>query len=147
MNNEHQHRVKVTINGKDHETHRGINTVEHLRQLGKVPPDEILGELRRDHSWISLDDKVSIEIHGDEVFTSYHKDHQHKVAITINHKEYKTHKGINSVEHLRRLGNVSADDIFSQFKDGQFIDLENNAHVDIHGGEIFASHVKSCGSS
>ncbi len=144
---EHHHKVKVTINGKDHETHQGINTVEHLRQLGKVPANEMLGELKEDHTWVSFDDKASLKIQGGEIFTSYHKDHQHKVSIVINDKEYKTHRGINTVEHLRHLGNVPPDDIFSQFKDGQFIDLENNAHVEIHGGEIFASHNKSCGSS
>ena len=142
-----QHKVRVTINGRDHETHQGGNTVEHLRQLGKIPVDEILGELKKDHQWVSLDDKGQLEIHGGEIFASYHKDHPHKVMIIINGKEYHTHPGINPVEHLRHIGHVPTGDVLSEFKDGQWIDLKDDAYVEIQGGEKFASHVPSSGSS
>lgn len=77
----------------------------------------------------------------------HHKEHHHKVKITINGKEYETHPGVNTVEHLRHLGKVPADEILSEFKNGQLIDLDDKGHVEIHGGEVFASHIKSCGSS
>jgi hypothetical protein len=32
--------------------------------------------------------------------------HHVKVEITINGKEYKTHSGDNSIEHLRHLGAI-----------------------------------------
>jgi len=71
----------------------------------------------------------------------------HRVKITINGKEYETHRGNNTVQHLRNLGNVPADEVFSQFINNQFVDLDDKAHLQIQGGEIFASHVKSAGSS
>jgi hypothetical protein len=42
---------------------------------------------------------------------------------------------------------VPEDEILSEFKDGQFVDLADNANVMIHGGEVFAGHRKSGGSS
>jgi hypothetical protein len=75
------------------------------------------------------------------------KEHGRQVEIKINGTTYKTHEGSNSVEHLRQLGNVPADEILAEFKNGQFVDLPNNGHVEIHGGEIFASHKPSGGSS
>ncbi len=74
-------------------------------------------------------------------------EHGNKVTITINGKQYETHRGNNPVEHLRNLGKVPADEVFSQFINNQFVDLDDKAHIVIHGGEIFASHIKSCGSS
>ena len=54
---------------------------------------------------------------------------------------------MNTVEHLKRLGTVPSDEILSLLKSGKFDDLEDSGSVEIHGGEIFASHIKSCGSS
>lgn len=74
--------------------------------------------------------------------------HEHLVKVVINGDPYETKAGRNSVEHLKKIGKVPADDILALFnKDGQFVDLDNNAQVEICGGEIFASHVKSAGSS
>ena len=77
-----------------------------------------------------------------------HHIHAHrKVAITINGNTVLTHKGRNSVHHIRNIGKVPSDEIFSEYKNGDFSDLDNNEHVEICGGEIFASHTTSCGSS
>jgi hypothetical protein len=73
--------------------------------------------------------------------------HHVKVEITINNKQYKTHSGNNSVEHIRHLGAISADEILAELINGQFVDLDNHDHVQIHGGEVFASHVPNGGSS
>jgi hypothetical protein len=76
-----------------------------------------------------------------------HQEHGKKVDISINGKRYRTHTGDNSVEHLRKLGGIPATDILSQLKQGKFEDLDNAAHVKIHGNEIFVSHPPSAGSS
>jgi hypothetical protein len=51
------------------------------------------------------------------------------------------------VKHLRAIGEVPADEVLSEFKNGAYVDLEDDAHVEIHGGEIFTSHVKTGKSS
>lgn len=76
-----------------------------------------------------------------------HDDHPRKVKITINGKEYETLTGITTVERLKHLGKVPSDEILSEFKHGQWVDLKDDERVNIHGGEVFASHIKSCGSS
>jgi hypothetical protein len=76
-----------------------------------------------------------------------HLRHSKNVEITINGDKYHTHRGSNTVLHLRELGKVPADEILSEFKGGKYVDLADNGHVEICGGEIFASHVKSGGSS
>jgi hypothetical protein len=139
------HLPKITINGKECHTHPGKNSVEHLRHLGHVPADEVLSQIS-DGKPVDLKDDAYVEIHGGEVFVSHKREH-HKVEIKINNVAYKTHPGENSVAHLRELGHVPVDEILAQFKDGQFIDLANNVCVEIHGGEIFASHKPSGGSS
>ncbi len=94
---------------------------------------------------IVLEPKKHLHEHG---IKHHHHVHCHrKVEIKINGKPRWTHKGRNSVEHLRKLGEVPADEILSEFKGGQYVDLDNTAHVEICGGELFASHVKSGGSS
>jgi hypothetical protein len=73
--------------------------------------------------------------------------HRGQVEIIINGKQYKTHSGNNTVEHIRNLGAVPSDEILAEIMGGQPIDLDNQAHVEIRGGEVFASHVPSAGSS
>ena len=77
-----------------------------------------------------------------------HKHHeQRQVEISINGKRYHTHTGDNSVQHLRKLGTVPATDVLAQLNHGKFEDLDDNAHVKIHGHEVFVSHPPSTGSS
>ena len=138
----HKRVVRVEIDGTHHETHWGENTVEHLKRIGRVPEHNILGEIK-DGKLVQLGKEAIVFIHGGEVFTS----HKSLVKITINNKPHETHPGENSVGHLRRLGQVPADEILSEFKNGQFLDLADGGSVEIHGGEIFASHRPSGGSS
>jgi hypothetical protein len=136
------HMAKIHINGKEHETHRGENSVEHLKHLGQVPTEEVLAEIKEGKP-VDLGHEAVVEIHGGEIF----KSHKRLVKITINGNPHETQQGENSVAHLRHLGKAPADEILSEFINGQFVDLANNAHVEIHGGEIFASHKPSGGSS
>ena len=72
---------------------------------------------------------------------SRHEDHHHhEVHININKSEHKTHTGKNAVEHLKHLAGVPKDEVLSEFKHHEFINLGNEGHVEIRGGEIFVSH-------
>lgn len=95
---------------------------------------------------LEIDPKHRVGGHSDRRTFHAHK-HHHKVAVSINGVEYKTHPGENSVKHLRKIGKVPADEVLSEFKDGKFVDLSDDAHVKIKGGEIFTSHVKTGSSS
>jgi cell division protein ZapA (FtsZ GTPase activity inhibitor) len=144
-NKEHHQKVEITINGKKYHVRGGNTAVEELRHLADVPHAEILCQLH-DGKYTDLEEKAHIEIRGCEVFAGHFTEH-HLVEITINGKKHETRAGNNSVEHLRHLGRVPDDEILSQFKAGKYVDLDNKAHVEIHGCEIFASHIKSGGSS
>ncbi|HEX3718947.1 MAG TPA: hypothetical protein VH595_13340 [Verrucomicrobiae bacterium] len=138
----HKQKAKITINAKLYEVHPSPASVEHLKHLagigaGDMLEQEVHGHLHR------LADDGAVEIHGGEAFVSKPK----VVGIKINTKEYHTHPGKNSVEHIRHLGQVPADEVLSEFKNGAFVDLPNNGHVQIHGAEIFASHRPTGGSS
>jgi hypothetical protein len=136
----HQHTVHIKINGMEHKTHPGENSVEHLRQLGRVPEHETLSQEKAEGR-LDLEEKGHLEIHGGEVFVSHKRHHDHpEVEVTINKSVHKTHRGKNSIEHLKHLGGVPKDEILSEFKDKEFIDFGTEGHVEIHGGEIFVGH-------
>jgi hypothetical protein len=137
---QHHETVHIKINGVEHKTHRGGNSVEHLRQLGRIPEHEILLQ-EREGKQVGLDEKGQVDIRGDEVFVSHNRHHNHhEVDIKINRVGHKTHTGENSVEHLKHLGLVQKDDILAEYKDHHFVDLGSEGQVDIHGGEVFMSH-------
>jgi hypothetical protein len=143
----HRHTVEITVNKRVHKTHAGENSVDHLKKLGNVPEGEILSEVKHE-KLTELKDNACVEIHGGETFVSHHREHHHhSVEIKINNVVRKTHPGENTVTHLRKLGEVPGDEVLAEFKGGQFVDLSDTAHVEIHGGEIFASHKPSGGSS
>jgi hypothetical protein len=95
---------------------------------------------------VEIDLKHRVGGHG-EHRTFHTRKHHHEVVVSINGVEYKTHAGDNSVKHLRKIGNVPADEVLSEFTGGKFDDLSDDAHVKIKGGEIFTSHVKTGSSS
>jgi len=69
------------------------------------------------------------------------------VEILINSTKFQVERGNYAVEKLRTIGSVPANEILSELKGGKFHDLQNNAHVEIKGGEVFVSHPASGGSS
>jgi hypothetical protein len=69
------------------------------------------------------------------------------VEISINDAKFQVERGNYEVQKLRTLGNVSPNEVLSELKDGKFRDLNNSAHVEIKGGEVFVSHLPSAGSS
>jgi hypothetical protein len=69
------------------------------------------------------------------------------VEISINSTMFQVERGNYAVEKLRTIGSVPANEILSELKGGKFHDLQNNAHIEIKGGEVFVSHPASGGSS
>ena len=138
----HHHEVEIVINGKQFRIHEGPTTVEKLKHLANIPHEDILGR-EVDGNFHPLEQNGEVHIRGGEVFIS----RKNVVEITINNNPFQTHPGKNSVAHLRTLGKVPADEILAEFKHGTFVDLADDGHVEIHGGEVFASHRQSGGSS
>lgn len=70
------------------------------------------------------------------------------VTITIDGKEYSVHPGNHPVVELKNLGGVPKDWVLCQIIQGQPpLPLDDKAHLDIRGGEVFASHQPSGGAS
>ncbi len=61
--------VTITINDKPYEVHRGRQTVAYLKEMGGVPQNYELDEVK-DGRLVPLDDDGSVTIKGGEVFKS-----------------------------------------------------------------------------
>jgi hypothetical protein len=117
--------------------------LHHLRGRGVL-----VGEIFIFEGETEIDSKERIGGHGERRTFHARKHHHHKeVTVNINGTDRLTHHGKNSVKHLRKIGEVPAEEVLSEFKDGAYIDLDDNAHVEICGGEVFTSHVKTGKSS
>lgn len=73
----------------------------------------------------------------------------HNVTITINNKEYQVHPGKYPVAELRNVPEpkIPQDETVCMFIDGEFKPQDDKLHIDIKGGEIFASNCQSGGAS
>jgi hypothetical protein len=73
----------------------------------------------------------------------------HDVTITINNAAYQVHPGNHPVAELKNTANpkIPQDETLCMFIDGEFKPLDNKGHVDIKGGEVFASNCPSGGAS
>jgi len=65
----HRSEVTITLNNKPYEVHRGRQTVVYLKELGEVPQNYELDEVK-DGQLVRLDDDAIISIKGGEVFKS-----------------------------------------------------------------------------
>jgi hypothetical protein len=76
-------------------------------------------------------------------------DRPNHVTITINGKPYEVHVGNHPVAELRNLADpkIPKEDMLCLFVDGEPKPLDDKAHLDIKGGEIFASNCPSGGAS
>ncbi len=61
--------VTIAINDKPYEVHRGRQTVVYLKELGGVPQNYELDEVK-DGRLVPLDDDGSVTIKGGEIFKS-----------------------------------------------------------------------------
>ncbi len=131
----------------------GEASPRQIKAIENALVGDVLKQLfsERHGEYILMFEEVILEpekhLHHHGVGHHHHIHARRKVEIKINGKPRWTHKGQNSVQHLRSIGLVPADEILAEFKDGKYVDLPDNGHVEICGGEIFASHVKSGGSS
>jgi hypothetical protein len=73
----------------------------------------------------------------------------HNVTITINNVKYEVKPGNHPVAQLKNTANpkIPQDETLCMFIDGEFKPLDDKVHVDIKGGEIFASNCQSGGAS
>lgn len=69
------------------------------------------------------------------------------VQIFINGKPFSIHRGSQTVEAIKRAGNVPLADDLEQNIDGKLTPLADDGRVTIKGGEKFVSHPKDSGSS
>jgi len=69
------------------------------------------------------------------------------VTITINNVEYQVHPGNHPVVELKNLGGVPKEETLCILVNGEVKPLDDKDHVDIKGGEIFASNTPSGGAS
>jgi hypothetical protein len=72
---------------------------------------------------------------------------KHLVTINVDGKEQQIEKGKYEVADLKKLFGIPADYELDQVINGTFEPLANDASVQIHGGEVFVSHVRGGGSS
>jgi hypothetical protein len=72
-----------------------------------------------------------------------------QVTITINGKDYQVHAGNHPVKQLKTIPtpNIPDAETLCVMSDGVPQPLDNKAHIDIKGGEIFASNCPSGGAS
>ena len=69
------------------------------------------------------------------------------VTITIDNEPYEVHKGNHPVVELKKRAGIPKEHVLCLVQDGKLIDLDDKAHLDIQGGEVFASHQPSGGAS
>jgi len=69
------------------------------------------------------------------------------VAITVDGKERKIHRGRQTVAQIKLAGEVPAADELSEIINGKITPLADDGSVVIKGGEVFVSNRRSGGSS
>ena len=72
---------------------------------------------------------------------------QDTVTISINSREYRMHRGRQTVSELKDTGHVPQADELEQIIDGKLTPLPDDGAVTIKGGEQFISHPRDSGSS
>jgi hypothetical protein len=72
-----------------------------------------------------------------------------RVVITINGKEYEVHPGNHPVAELKNIPDpkIPKEETLCLMVDGEARPLNEKDHVDIKGGEVFASNCPSGGAS
>jgi len=71
----------------------------------------------------------------------------HDVAVTVDGVKHEVRRGDYVVSQFKKLVSVDAARELDEVVHGEFKPLDDNAHIDIKGGEIFVSHVRTGGSS
>lgn len=71
----------------------------------------------------------------------------HDVTVTVDGVKHEVRKGDYIVSQFKTLVGVDAARELDEVVHGEFKPLDDNARIDIKGGEIFVSHVRTGGSS
>lgn len=69
------------------------------------------------------------------------------VSIIINGVVKSIHRGSNTVDEIKKIGEVLIADDLEIIKEGKLIPLSDDGKITIKGGEEFVSHPKSSQSS
>lgn len=69
------------------------------------------------------------------------------VAVTVDGVKHEVRKGDYVVSEFKKLVGVDAARELDEVVHGELKPLDDSAHIDIKGGEIFVSHVRTGGSS
>lgn len=75
------------------------------------------------------------------------EEHLSTVPIGINSTRHPITPGQHTVQEVKQLGHVPLADELEQIIGGQLTPLPDDGTVTIQGGELFASHPRSGGSS
>ena len=70
-----------------------------------------------------------------------------EVAITVNDKQHRIHRGRQAVAAIKSAAAVALADDLIQVVRNKPVPLADDGSVTIKGGEIFISHPKGAGSS
>jgi hypothetical protein len=70
-----------------------------------------------------------------------------EVAVTVDGIKHEVHRGDYVVSVFKKLVGVDSARELDEVVHGELKPLDDNARIDIKGGEVFVSHVRSGGSS
>lgn len=144
QNHHDEHKVEVTVDHKAHHVYPGPNVVSTFKEIVHVPASNILEEILHGHKK-PLDEGATIEIKGGEVFISRLR--EHKVEVTVDHKPHHVFPGPYVVSTFKEIVDVPASKVLEQVISGELKLLADNETIEIKGGEMFISHVRTGGSS
>lgn len=75
------------------------------------------------------------------------KQHPHLVTVEVNGEAKQVRPGRYLVSVFKRAVGVDPSYELEQILNGKLVPLADTAHIQIHGGESFVSHVRSGASS
>ena len=134
--------------------------LEHEREEAALHEEHV----KEEHALREVDEKIEHELRAAEEAAherhvreeeTLHKAHEQEerregcgsVTITIDGKPIAVERGVYTIENLKSLGGIALAYTLVEERGGKLVTLEDSASVDIKGGEIFHSRVKSGGSS
>jgi hypothetical protein len=139
-------KMAFVVDDRPEETPRADQTGRTLRDLFGLTPEVLLF---RDYQSpqdkaIGLEDAVRFG-DGPVFYTRRHKPLE--VKITINGKTYELHQAEASVKELKHLAGIPLADVLVKIVNSKMEQLDDNAVVELHCGEVFVSHPRDNASS
>jgi len=71
----------------------------------------------------------------------------HDVPVTVDGVKHEVHRGDYIVSQFKKLVGVDPARELDEVVHGELKPLDDNARIEIKGGEVFVSHVRTGGSS